>query len=83
MSRSPEKKSEEKVERLKDQIYIGNLSERIAEKDLRREFEKFGGIKNVILKHAFAFIVFFKRYFRRSIVRKKQQMQSKECLEKN
>jgi RNA recognition motif-containing protein len=49
MSDSPEKK--------KDQIYIGKLSRRIRESDLKEEFKKFGTIVDCQLKNGYAFIV--------------------------
>lgn len=56
MSKSPERKTQE-PERRKDQVYIGQLSPHIREKDLRKEFEQFGKIKELMLKKGFAFIV--------------------------
>jgi len=56
MEESTEKKEAE-PERRKDQIYIGQLGQYVKEKDLRREFEKFGEIKDLIFKSGFAFIV--------------------------
>lgn len=40
------------------QIYIAKLSRRTNESDLRNEFSKFGHIKSIVLKHAYAFIDF-------------------------
>lgn len=40
------------------QVYIAKLSRRTNESDLRSEFSKFGTIKNIVLKHAYAFIDF-------------------------
>lgn len=55
MSKSPEKEAD--VERCKDQIYIGQLSQYTKESELRDIFEKFGEIKELFLKSGFAFIV--------------------------
>ena len=49
MTDSPEKK--------KDQVYIGHLSHKVREEDLRKEFEKFGKIAELSLKNHYAFIV--------------------------
>ncbi len=38
------------------QIYIARLPPKTTEKDLTYKFEKFGEIKNIDLKHGFAFI---------------------------
>lgn len=40
------------------QIYIAKLSRKTNESDLKSEFSKFGQIKNIVLKHAYAFIDF-------------------------
>lgn len=55
MSRSPERSAE--VERRKDQIYVGQLSERVRESELREKFGKFGEIKEFVMKIGYAFIV--------------------------
>ena len=45
----PEKKT--------DQIYIGHLSRRLKESDLKEEFKQFGNMVDVQMKNGFAFIV--------------------------
>jgi arginine/serine-rich splicing factor 7 len=40
------------------QVYIAKLSRKTTESDLKSEFSKFGNIKNIVLKHAYAFIDF-------------------------
>ncbi len=62
MSKSPERKSPERkeesvVEKKKDQIYVGHLTRHVRESDLRKEFDKFGKITDVLMKNGFAFIV--------------------------
>ena len=39
------------------QIFVAKLSSRIREKDLDRQFSKYGSIKNILLKNGYAFIV--------------------------
>ena len=57
MSKSPEKRTEPVSEKKNDQIYVGHLSRHTRESDLRKEFEKYGAIKEVLPKNGFAFIV--------------------------
>ena len=41
------------------QIYIGDLSRRIDEEDILRKFSRFGKIRTVNIKIAFAFVEFY------------------------
>lgn len=73
MSDSPIKKSSSNVERKKDQIYIGHISRRMRERDLEKEFERFGKISNILLKAGFGFIVRLMLY-RPSLIQRAQMM---------
>lgn len=44
-------------ERNKQQIFIGNLSRRLKQEDVEKEFARFGTIKEVNMKSGFAFVV--------------------------
>ena len=58
-SRTPDRRDDrDKDETNFTQIYIAKLSRNTRESDLRNEFSKFGQIKNIVLKHAYAFIDF-------------------------
>ena len=45
------------IEKKKDQVYIGHLSRKLKESDLKEEFKKFGNITDMQFKNGFAFIV--------------------------
>ena len=45
------------MSRRNPQIFVAKLSSRVREKDLEREFTKYGQIKNILLKTGYAFIV--------------------------
>lgn len=42
--------------RFRNKIYVGNLSSRTTEDDIKDEFEKYGRVVDVILKYDFAFV---------------------------
>ena len=46
-------------EKKKDQVYIGHLSRKVREEDLRREFERFGKVADLSIKNHYAFIVWY------------------------
>jgi RNA recognition motif-containing protein len=45
------------VERNPNQIFIGNLSHRMKQEDVEKEFKRFGTIKEVLVKTGYAFVV--------------------------
>ncbi len=40
----------------KNKIYVGNLSSKTPDSDIRRQFEKHGAVSEVVLKYDFAFV---------------------------
>jgi len=37
-------------------VYVAKLHKRTTDEDMKREFSKFGRIKEIILKHTYAFV---------------------------
>ena len=44
--------------RFQNKLYVGNLSSRTKEEDLRGSFSKYGDVVDVVLKYDFAFVEF-------------------------
>ena len=44
--------------RFRNKIYVGNLSSRTKESDIRQSFNKYGQVVDVVLKYDFAFVEF-------------------------
>ena len=42
--------------RFRNKIYVGNLSSRTRESDIKKEFSKYGHVVDIVLKYDFAFV---------------------------
>ena len=51
-------------------IFITKLSHQVSEKDIEKEFKKFGGIRNINLKRGYAFVEYYSKRDAKDAIRK-------------